>query len=75
MNAIDSDQMSSNKSPGSDGLTVEFYKTCWDKIKQTTYYLNSINNCFQTGHLTQLQQQRIFIPIPKCGNNLDSLTT
>ena len=23
--------MADNKSPGSDGLTVEFYKKCWEK--------------------------------------------
>ena len=23
-----------NKSPGSDGFTVEFYKKCWDDIKE-----------------------------------------
>ena len=46
------DQIGSNKSPGSDGLTGKVYKTFWDKIK--TYYLNSINHPFQTGHLIQL---------------------
>ena len=26
--------MQSNKSPGNDGLTKEFYDSCWDKIKE-----------------------------------------
>ena len=66
------DQIGSNKSPGSDGLTGKFYKTFWDKIK--TYYLNSINHPFQTGHLIQLQKQNVLTIIPKSGNTLELLT-
>ena len=46
-------EMKNNKSPGSDGLTVEFYKMFWNTIKQ--YYVNSINYYYQNGHLKELQ--------------------
>ena len=38
-------EMKNNKSPGSDGLTVEFYKMFWNTIKQ--YYVNSINYSYE----------------------------
>ena len=31
------DSMQSGKTPGNDGLTVEFYKTFWDHLKNTLY--------------------------------------
>ena len=43
-------EMKNDKSPGSDGLTVEFYKTFWDDIKKT--FIESINYSFIHGHLT-----------------------
>ena len=43
------------KSPGSDGITVEFYKIFWNNIKEV--YVNSINYSFQTGSLTELQSK------------------
>ena len=33
--------MQNNKSPGSDGLTTEFYRAFWDII--STYVVNSFN--------------------------------
>ena len=39
--------LKSNKSPGWDGLTAEFYQHFWDDIKHTLYqsYLESVENC------------------------------
>ena len=45
--------MNNQKSPGSDGITVEFYKLFWNDVKE--FYINSINYSFQTGSLTDLQ--------------------
>ena len=39
--------MQNNKSPGSDGITVEFYKIFWNTIKQ--HYIRSINYSFEAG--------------------------
>ena len=60
--------MKNNKSPGSDGLTVEFYKLFWGTIKN--YYLDSINYSFQTGQLTTLQRQGVISLIPKPNKDL-----
>lgn len=60
--------MENNKSPGSDGLSVEFYNIFWKSIK--TFYLDSINYSYQTGHLTTLQKQGIISLIPKPNKDL-----
>ena len=59
--------MKNNKSPGSDGITAEFYKIFWPDLK--AFYLNSINMSFQTGRLTELQQQSIITLLPKVGKD------
>ena len=46
--------MKSNKSPGSDGLTVEFYKKFWKYIKELL--LNSINEGYNRGKLSDSQR-------------------
>ena len=56
-------EMKNNKSPGSDGLTTEFYKIFWNDIK--TYVTNSLNFSFTNGHLTDLQKQSIITILPK----------
>lgn len=55
--------MKNSKSPGSDGLTAEFYKLQWNDIKQ--YYIESINYSYENGYLTELQKQGIITLLPK----------
>ena len=55
--------MQNNKSPGSDGLTTEFYRAFWDII--STYVVNSFNYAFNTGNLSISQRQGIISLIPK----------
>jgi len=55
--------MKNNKSPGSDGISVEFYKLLWEGIKE--FYLNSINYSYAFGSLIELQTQSIITLIPK----------
>ena len=62
------DEMETNKSPGSDGLSVEFYKIFWKELKQ--YFLKSINYSFENNHLTDLQKQGIITLLPKPGKDL-----
>ena len=47
--------MKNSKSPGSDGITIEFYKMYWPILKK--HYVNSINYSFEIGSLTELQKQ------------------
>ena len=56
-------EMKNNKSPGSDGITTEFYKIFWNDIKK--FYINSLNHSYQCGALTELQNQSIISLIPK----------
>ena len=63
--------MKNQKSPGSDGITVEFYKLFWNDIKQ--YYINSINHSFQIGSLNELQKQSIITLIPKQNKDITCL--
>lgn len=65
-------EMKNQKSPGSDGLTVEFYKIFWHSIK--TFYINSINYSYQNGHLTELEKQGIITLIPKDNKDLMSIS-
>ena len=55
--------MKNNKSPGSDGITTEFYKIFWNDIKK--FYIDSLNHSYQCGALTELQNQSIISLIPK----------
>ena len=65
-------EMKNDKSPGSDGITVEFYKTFWDDLNQ--YLVDSLNFSFVNGHLTDLQKQGILSLIPKSGFFLTTLS-
>ena len=55
--------MQNNKSPGSGGLTTEFYRAFCDII--STYVVNSFNYTFITGNLSISQRQGIISLIPK----------
>ena len=59
--------MKDQKSPGSDGITTEFYKAFWNDLKE--YYIKSINFSFQNGELTELQKQSIITLLPQNGKD------
>ena len=46
--------MKTNKSPGSDGIPVEFYLTFWENVKQML--LESINSAYHIGELSTTQK-------------------
>ena len=52
-----------NKTPGTDGLTAEFYKLFWQDIKHVL--LASINYAFMYGKLSVEQRKRIISLLPK----------
>jgi hypothetical protein len=63
--------MPKNKSPGCDGLPVEFYLKFWDKIKDP--YIQALNFSFQEGHMSTTQQRSIITLLPKKGKDLELL--
>lgn len=65
-------EMKNSKSPGSDGITTEFYKLFWNDLKK--HYVNSINHSFATGGLTELQTQGLITLLPKPEKDLSLLS-
>ena len=63
--------MQNNKSPGSDGITTEFYKLFWSDIK--SYYVKSLNYSFENGDMTVMQKQGLISLLPKKNNDLGNL--
>lgn len=55
--------MKNNKSPGSDGFTVEFIKFFWKDLK--FLICNSLNDSFKNGELSITQREGVIICIPK----------
>ncbi len=56
-------EMKNGKSPGTDGLTVEFYKHFWPQIN--TFVLESLNYAYVKGELSIDQRRGIITLIPK----------
>lgn len=60
-------QLKNGKSPGTDGLTAEFYKFFWIDIK--TYLIQSMQYSLKNGELSIDQRRGIIILIPKKDKN------
>ena len=60
--------MELEKSPGTDGLPSEFYKTMWIEISEPL--LNALNYGFETGELSISQRRGIIKLIPKKSEEL-----
>ena len=55
--------MASEKSPGTDGLTSEFYKVFWEEIGESL--TSALNFSFEIGQLPISQRRGITKLIPK----------
>ena len=55
------------KSPGNDGLTVEFYKTFWTSIGNLL--VDSLNYSYECGELSNTQKQAVITLIEKKGKD------
>lgn len=64
--------MKTNKCPGSDGFTVEFYRKLWPHVG--SLILESINESFETGQLNPEQRRGIITLIPKKNKDRRILT-
>ena len=63
--------MKNDKSPGSDGLTSEFYKRFWEEIGDDV--VQSINSAFDKGELSICQKRGIITLLPKKDKPTDVL--
>jgi len=61
----------SGKSPGSDGLPIEFYRTFWDYIHK--YLIDSYKDVINNGQLGFSQKQGVISLIPKKDKNPKNL--
>ena len=65
--------MKNNKSPGSDGFTVEFFNFFssffWRQLG--AFVVKSLNNGFRKGELSSTQKEGIIICIPKGNKSKD----
>ena len=57
--------MKPNKSPGGDGLNVEFYKKNWEDLQDSV--TGSLNTAFDKGHLSYTQRHGIITLLYKKG--------
>ena len=63
--------MENNKTPGTDGLTPEFYRYFWDLLG--SFMVSSFNFAFRNGTLSFSQRQGIISLIPKKKKNTEYL--
>ena len=63
--------MENNKTPGTDGLTPEFYRYFWNLL--CSFMVNGFNYAFQNGTLSISQCQGIISLIPKKKKNTEYL--
>jgi hypothetical protein len=64
-------ELPNNKTPGSDGLPVEFYKMFWGKIQQTVF--ESIEYAIDKGEMSTDQKRGVLTLIPKQDKDIKSL--
>ena len=65
------DKMKLNKSPGTDGITVEFYRFFWNEIRKLVF--DSIKNGFKEKTLSSEQKRGLIRLIPKKDKDLTNV--
>ena len=61
------DTFQTNKSPGNDGIPIEFYKKFWPFINDC--FIRCANECFEKGELSHSQKHAIITLIEKKGKD------
>ena len=56
-----------NKTPGNDGIPIEFYKRFWPLISEP--FIQCINECFEKGEMSLSQKQAVITLIEKKGKD------
>ena len=62
-------QFAKNKTPGIDGLPIEFYDTFWDDIKD--FFPQLLNDIYSNGLLPSIQQRMSIITLSHKKENKD----
>jgi hypothetical protein len=60
-------EMKNNKSPGSDGLTIEFFKHFWHLLSNR--FLDCLNKVYEVGEMSLDQRTGVITIIPKEGKD------
>ena len=66
------DTFENGKSPGNDGLPIEFYKCFWEDIKNILFHC--YEECFDKGELSYSQKQAVITLIPKMDKDRSNLS-
>ena len=61
------DTFHNNKTPGNDGIPIEFYKKFWPLISDS--FIRCANECFQKGEMSSSQKQAVITLIEKKGKD------
>ena len=61
------DSFHNNKTPGNDGIPIEFYKKFWSLISDS--FIRCVNECFEKGEMSSPQKQAVITPIEKKGKD------
>ena len=64
---ISLESFQNNKSPGNDGIPVEFYKKCWNLICNP--FFDCVNGSFEKEELSNSQKQAVITLIEKKGKD------
>ena len=61
------ESFSNNKSPGNDGIPIEFYRRFWPLISEP--FIQCTNECFEKGEMSRSQKQAVITLIEKKGKD------
>ena len=61
------DSFHNNKTPGNDGIPIEFYKKFWPLISDS--FVRCTNECFEKGEMSCTQKQAVITLIEKKGKD------
>ena len=52
------DSFHHNKTPGNDGIPIEFYKKFWATIRDS--FISCVNECFEKGEMSSSQNKQSY---------------
>ena len=61
------DNFQNNKTPGNDGIPIEFYRKFWSLISES--FVRCANECFKKGEMSRSQKQAVITLIEKKGKD------